>query len=54
MSITKEIKKGIFHSTIFKYVQYFVNLSVSMALARLLTPEEIGVVAEINVAELCF
>ena len=54
MNINKEIKKGIFHSTIFKYAQYFVNLLVSMVLARLLTPEEFGVVAVINVAVLFF
>jgi len=54
MSITKEIRKGIFHSAIFKYAQYFVNLLVSMVLARLLTPEEFGIVAVINVAVLFF
>ena len=54
MSINKEIRKGIFHSAIFKYAQYFVNLLVSMVLARLLTPEEFGVVAVINVAVLFF
>jgi len=54
MSITKEIRKGILHSTIFKYAQYFINLLVSMALVRLLTPEEFGVVAVINVAVIFF
>jgi PST family polysaccharide transporter len=54
MSINKEIKRGVFHSAIFKYANYFVNLLVSMVLARLLTPEEFGVIAVINVAVMFF
>lgn len=54
MSINKEIKKGVFYAAIFKYANYFVNLLVSMVLARLLTPEEFGIIAVINVAVLFF
>lgn len=49
MSIKKELRSGIFYTFIFKYAQYAIQLLTSAVLARLLTPEEFGVVAIINV-----
>lgn len=54
MSIKKELRSGIFYTFIFKYAQYAVQLVTSAILARLLTPEEFGVVAIINIFVLFF
>ncbi len=54
MSVEKEIKQGVFHTTIYRYAGYIVNFIISIFLARLLTPEEFGVVAVINVIVLFF
>ena len=54
MSVKAEIKRGIFYTTLFKYSNYFLQLLISTVLARLLTPEEYGVVAIINVFVLFF
>jgi PST family polysaccharide transporter len=49
MSIKRELRSGIFYTFIFKYAQYAIQVLTSAVLARLLTPEEFGVVAIINV-----
>lgn len=54
MSIKKELRSGIFYTFIFRYAQYAIQLVTSAILARLLTPEEFGVVAIINVFVLFF
>ncbi len=54
MSIKKELRSGIFYTFIFRYASYAIQLITSAILARLLTPEEFGVVAIINVFVLFF
>jgi len=54
MSIKQELRSGIFYTFIFRYAQYAIQLVTSAILARLLTPEEFGVVAIINVFVLFF
>lgn len=44
-NIKKDIVVGVFWSAVEKYSVFFVNIAVSMILARLLAPEEFGVVA---------
>lgn len=47
--IGKEIKTGIFYSAISKYSNIVVSIIIGATLARLLTPEEFGIVAIISV-----
>jgi len=54
MSVKKEIRRGILYTTFFKYLNYFLQLLISTVLARILTPEEYGIVAIINVFVLFF
>lgn len=54
MSVKKDIRRGILYTTLFKYLNYFLQLLVSTVLARILTPEEYGIVAIINVFVLFF
>lgn len=44
-SIKRELFNGVFFSAISKYAYIFINLIVTAILARLLTPEDFGVVA---------
>ena len=54
MSVKKDIRRGILYTTLFKYLNYFLQLLISTVLARILTPEEYGIVAIINVFVLFF
>ncbi|MDD4404957.1 MAG: lipopolysaccharide biosynthesis protein [Parabacteroides sp.] len=45
MSIKKQLVSGIFYTAISKYAGIFISLIVSAILARLLSPDEFGVVA---------
>lgn len=45
MSIRKQLVTGVFYSAIAKYAGIFISLIVTAILARLLSPEEFGVVA---------
>lgn len=45
MSIKKQLVSGVFYTAISKYVGIFISLIVTAILARLLSPEEFGVVA---------
>lgn len=49
MSVQKELKKGLIVTSISKYSNIFFELVISIVLARLLTPEEFGIVAVILV-----
>ena len=48
-NLKKDMIHGVFWSAVEKYSVFFVNLIVSMVLARLITPEEFGVVATATV-----
>lgn len=54
MSIKKDLRSGIFYTFIFRYAKYAIQLIVSAILARLLTPEDFGIVAVINVFVIFF
>ncbi len=45
MSIKKQLVSGVFYTAISKYAGIFISLIVTAILARLLSPEEFGVVA---------
>lgn len=45
MSIKKQLVSGVFYTAISKYAGIFISLIVSAILARLLSPDEFGVVA---------
>lgn len=45
MSIKKQLITGVFYSAIAKYAGIFISLIVSAILARLLSPDEFGIVA---------
>ena len=49
MGIKSDFKQGIFYSAIGKYSNLFIQLGVTAILARLLVPEDFGIVAVINV-----
>lgn len=48
-SIKKNIGSGVFYTALSKYSNVFISLFISAILARLLTPEEFGVVAIVAV-----
>lgn len=48
-NILKELKSGLFYTSIFRYANYFINLFISAFLARILLPEDFGVVAMISI-----
>lgn len=54
MSIKTEIKSGVFYTFLFKYANYAIQIVISAILARILSPEEYGVVAVVNVFVLFF
>lgn len=47
--ILKELKSGLLYTSIFRYTNYFINLFISAILARILLPEDFGVVAMISI-----
>lgn len=49
MSSVKEIKSGTFYLLVSKYSGIFIKLLISAIIARLLTPEEFGIVAAVMV-----
>lgn len=49
MGIAGEFKKGIFYSALGKYSNVVIQLIVNAILSRILTPEDYGVVAIVNV-----
>lgn len=49
MNLNKELKKGIFISAIGKYSHFIIQFSILAILSRILTPDEFGTVAIINV-----
>lgn len=49
MGVANEFKKGIFYSALGKYSNVLIQLIVNAILSRLLTPQDYGVVAVVNV-----
>ncbi len=49
MGMADEFKKGIFYSALGKYSNVVIQLLVTAVLSRILTPEEYGIVAVVNV-----
>ena len=49
MGMAEEFKKGIFYSALGKYSNVVIQLLVTAVLSRILTPEEYGIVAVVNV-----
>lgn len=49
MGVANEFKKGIFYSALGKYSNVVIQLIVNAILSRILTPEDYGVVAIVNV-----
>jgi O-antigen/teichoic acid export membrane protein len=54
MSVQKELKKGLTVTAISKYSNIFFELAITIVLARLLSPEEFGIVAVILVFTMLF
>jgi len=48
-SIYRELRKGVLISAIGKYSNYIIQLGVTAILSRILTPDEFGIVAIVNV-----
>lgn len=49
MNMIEDLKKGIFYNSIGKYSNVMISFLIQIVLARLLTPNEFGVIAVINV-----
>lgn len=49
MGLTSDFKKGIFFSALGKYSNVVIQLIVTAVLSRILTPEDYGIVAVVNV-----
>lgn len=49
MGMAEEFKKGIFYSALGKYSNVVIQLLVTAILSRILTPDEYGIVAVVNV-----
>lgn len=54
MNLKYEIRSGVFYTFIFRYANYAVQIIISAILARILSPEEYGIVAVVNVFVLLF
>lgn len=49
MSIRKNLRKGVYYNGLARYSNVIVSIIIGATLARLLTPEEFGVVAILTV-----
>lgn len=49
MNIKDELKTGVIYNSIGKYSNLLISILVQIVLSRLLTPDEFGIVAIVNV-----